>query len=221
MLRPAAGRNVVRRPGVTSRYSFSFGADYDPANTHFGLLIANNDELLSAGAGFDEHAHRDVEILTWVVSGQLRHTDSNGSTVRIGAGGAAVLYAGSGVRHREVAGSTPTRFVGMWLRLTEPAGPPAFAWVDGLPGSGLVAVAGPGAALPLRQRGASLYLARLAPGESVALAPSEHLHVYAVDGETDLAGVGPLGPGDAARLVGEAARLSARTPASLLVTAMD
>src|SRR5262245_66695305 len=69
-----------------SRHSFSFGPHYDPANTHFGLLLVSNDDIVIPGMGFDTHAHRDMEIVTWVLRGSLAHEDS--------AGNSGVIYPG-------------------------------------------------------------------------------------------------------------------------------
>ena len=75
-LRPAADRLESRADGIVSRHSFAFGPHYDPTNTRFGALVTHNDDVLAPGAGFPEHPHRDLEIVTWVVSGALHHADS-------------------------------------------------------------------------------------------------------------------------------------------------
>lgn len=62
--------------GIESQHAFSFGPHFDPENLRFGALIACNEERLTGGAGFDEHPHRDTEIVTWVVEGELTHRDS-------------------------------------------------------------------------------------------------------------------------------------------------
>ena len=59
--------------GVETRHAFSFSGHYDPDNVRFGLLVACNEERLAPGAGFAEHPHRDLEIVTWVVDGELTH----------------------------------------------------------------------------------------------------------------------------------------------------
>ena len=56
---------------LDSKHSFSFGQHHDPANTHHGLLLVNNDDIVNAGTGFDTHPHRDMEIVTWVMQGSL------------------------------------------------------------------------------------------------------------------------------------------------------
>src|SRR5689334_19417574 len=60
---------------LDSRHSFSFGHHYDPSNTHHGLLLVSNDDVIKAGTGFDTHPHRDMEIVTWVLDGALEHKD--------------------------------------------------------------------------------------------------------------------------------------------------
>src|ERR1700738_3456428 len=64
---------------LDSRHSFSFGQHYDPSNTHHGLLLVSNDDVIKAGTGFDTHPHRDMEIVTWVLERELEHKDSQGN----------------------------------------------------------------------------------------------------------------------------------------------
>ena len=90
--------------GRTTWHSFSFGAHYDPGNVGFGSLVAHNDELLPPGTGYPDHPHTDLEIVTWVLSGALRHRSTAGSG-SIGPGQVQRLSYGSGVVHSEVADS--------------------------------------------------------------------------------------------------------------------
>ena len=85
-IRRGSTRFVEREQGRLTRHSFSFGADYDPARLEFGPMVCHDDHLLGPGRGFDTHRHSGLEIVTYVVSGALRHTDSTGSTIG-GAGG--------------------------------------------------------------------------------------------------------------------------------------
>ncbi|OEU88068.1 pirin [Streptomyces abyssalis] len=102
--------------GIDTRHAFSFSGFYDPDNVGFGQLVACNEERLAPGAGFPEHPHRDVEIVTWVVEGELEHIDSTGRTSRVSAGDVQRMGAGRGVRHVERnAGTGPLCFVQMWL----------------------------------------------------------------------------------------------------------
>ena len=111
---------------LDSRHSFSYGSAYDPANTHFGLLLACNEDRLAAGAGFAEHPHRDVEVVTWVVSGSLRHADDTGHHGVARPGVVQRMSAGGGVRHSEYAGEERAHYVQMWVWPAEFGGPPRY-----------------------------------------------------------------------------------------------
>lgn len=109
-------RGGAPEAGIDTRHAFSFSGFYDPDNVGFGLLVACNEERLAPGAGFEEHPHRDVEIVTWVLEGELEHRDSAGHDAVVRPGDVQRLGAGSGVRHIERnAGEGPLRFVQMWL----------------------------------------------------------------------------------------------------------
>src|SRR5438309_3555491 len=102
---------------LDSRHAFSFGGHYDPSNTHHGLLLVNNDDVVRAGTGFSTHPHRDMEIVTWVLNGRLEHKDSEGDTGQLYPGLAQRMTAGTGIWHSEMNPS-PTddvHFVQMWV----------------------------------------------------------------------------------------------------------
>src|SRR4051794_36901614 len=86
---------------LDSKHSFSFGGHYDAANTHHGLLLVNNDDIVHAGTGFETHPHRDMEIVTWVLRGSLVHQDSQGHNGVIYPGLAQRMSAGTGILHSE------------------------------------------------------------------------------------------------------------------------
>jgi redox-sensitive bicupin YhaK (pirin superfamily) len=100
-VRRAADRDATRLPWLDSHHSFSFGHHYDPANTHHGVLLVNNDDVVAPGTGFETHPHRDMEIVTWVLSGSLVHRDSTGHTGVIYPGLAQRMSAGTGILHSE------------------------------------------------------------------------------------------------------------------------
>lgn len=77
-VRRADDRPATNIGWLDSHHSFSFGHHYDPDNTHHGVLMVNNDDIVDAGTGFDTHPHRDMEIVTWVLQGSLVHQDSIG-----------------------------------------------------------------------------------------------------------------------------------------------
>ena len=82
---------------LDSWHSFSFGHHHDPANVGHGLLIVSNDDRVAPGGGFGTHAHRDMEIVTWVLDGELEHRDSEGNEGVIVAGLAQRMSAGTGM----------------------------------------------------------------------------------------------------------------------------
>src|SRR3954451_9026696 len=117
-IRPAATRGHTDLGWLDSRHSFSFGS-YDDGGTSagHGLLLVSNDDRVAPGAGFGTHAHRDMEIVTWVLSGRLAHRDSEGNTGELYPGLAQRMTAGRGIRHSEMNASEtePVHFVQMWV----------------------------------------------------------------------------------------------------------
>ena len=123
-VRRAADRFTSDFGWLDSKHSFSFGHHYDPANTHHGLLLVNNDDVVDPGTGFETHPHRDMEIVTWVLQGSLVHQDSTGHSGVIYPGLAQRMSAGTGILHSEKNDSwrlsgeehrDPVHFVQMWV----------------------------------------------------------------------------------------------------------
>jgi len=98
-------------------HSFSFADYFDPSNVQWGALRVFNDDRIAAGEGFPPHPHRDMEILTYVFSGELEHQDSIGNRGVVGPGGVQYRSAGTGVRHSEFNHSKTDelRLVQMWV----------------------------------------------------------------------------------------------------------
>lgn len=203
--------------GIDTRHAFSFSGFYDPDNINFGLLVACNEERLAPGAGFALHAHRDVEIVTWVAEGELEHRDSTGVATRVRPGDMQRLSAGSGVRHTERnPGDGPLRFVQMWLVPGAFGTEPEYEVVRGI---------ADGTPFALPRTDAVLHVRRLTDGERTAVPDAEWMYVHMVRGEARLddgAGDGPvLRAGDAARIAHAKDReLRARGPAELLMWEM-
>jgi redox-sensitive bicupin YhaK (pirin superfamily) len=207
-VRPAAGRFHTRIDWLDSWHSFSFGHHHDPANVRHGLLLVNNDDRVAPGGGFGTHPHRDMEIVTWVLSGELEHADTMGNRGIIRPGLAQRMSAGRGLMHSETNHSDvlPVHFVQMWV-LPDVAGvEPGYQQADvsaDLDAGRLVPVASgsePDASVRIHQRNATLWAARLAPGQTVAVPDGPYAHVFVADGDIVLDGAGTLGGGDAARL---------------------
>jgi hypothetical protein len=195
---------------LDSWHSFSFGHHHDPANTHHGLLVVSNDDRVARGSGFSTHGHRDMEIVTWVLSGRLQHEDSAGHRGELYPGLAQRMSAGTGILHSEMnpSASEDVHFVQMWVLPDTEGVDPGYEQLDVNPEldrGGLVLVASgrerEHAAIRINQRDASLHAGRLRPGETVVVPEAPHAHVFvAVGGLADLGGAGPLATGDAARL---------------------
>jgi redox-sensitive bicupin YhaK (pirin superfamily) len=203
-VRKAADRDLTEIDGRSTAHSFAFGPHYDPRNLSFGAMIAHNDELLAPGAGYDDHVHRDTEIVTWVVSGALQHTDDLGHSTVVVPGQVQVLSAGAGVTHAEVnAATTPTRVIQTWLRPDGLGLEPRYT-VETVPAAaGWTVLAGPGG-VPLNTAGATLYLGRCA-ADSLALPQASRLHVFVIDGAVTI-GEREIRCGSAARLTDEGGR---------------
>lgn len=86
---------------LDARHHFSFARYYNPERTGFGTLKVINDDIIKAGAGFDTHPHRDMEIITYVRKGAITHRDSKGNEGRTEAGDVQVMSAGTGIFHSE------------------------------------------------------------------------------------------------------------------------
>ena len=224
-VRRAGDRFATRLGWLDSKHSFSFGHHRDPANTHHGLLLVSNDDVVLAGTGFETHPHRDMEIVTWVLQGSLVHQDSEGNRGVIYPGLAQRMSAGTGILHSEkndawrvqggAAHDEPVRFVQMWVLPDEAGIAPGYEQHeidDELLRGGLVTVASGMArhadetAIRIHNRDAALYAARLAAGRSVAVPDAPFVHLFVARGDVELEGAGALHEGDAVRLTAAGAR---------------
>ena len=224
---------------LDSKHSFSFGHHHDRANTHHGLLLVNNDDIVDPGTGFETHPHQDMEIVTWVLQGSLVHQDSTGHNGVIYPGLAQRMSAGRGILHSEkndswrLGGEThrdPVHFVQMWVVPDEANITPGYEQLeigDELLTGGLVPVASGmdkhdgASAIRIRNRYAALHAARLQPGQSVELPEAPYLHLFVPRGAVTLEGAGALATGDAVRFTATGGqRVTATEPAEILVWEM-
>lgn len=241
-IRRGVDRARTRTEWLDSRHSLAFGSHYDPDDTHFGLLLAHNEDLVQPGPGYPEHVHRDVEILTWVLAGSLRHHDLAGDSTLIHAGQLHHISAGSGIRHTESSAreDRPVHLVQMWLSPDEFGLAPSHRALrvgDRLDSGELVVLAsglaepGDQDVLRIRQRDAALSVARLPAGATLTLPAAPFLHAFLAAGSVtvqaatggglaggEVGGGQALVAGDALRITGGGGeRVSADQPAELLV----
>jgi hypothetical protein len=243
-VRRADERVKTRLGWLDSKHSFSFGRHYDQANTHHGLLLVNNDDIVKPGTGFETHPHQDMEIVTWVLQGSLVHQDSEGHTGVIYPGLAQRMSAGTGILHSEkndswrlagpgqddVAHRDPVHFVQMWVVPDERGIDPGYEQLEidhELLSGGLVTVASGmpehdgAAAIRIKNRYAALHVARLRSGQSVQLPEAPFLHLFVPRGRVTLEEAGALEAGDAVRFTATGGqRVTADEPAEILVWEM-
>ena len=239
-IRRADDRFKTKIGWLDSKHSFSFSRHWDPANTHHGLLLVNNDDIVLPGMGFETHPHRDMEIVTWVLQGSLVHQDSTGHSGVIYPGLAQRMSAGTGILHSEkndswrLAGGPehrdPVHFVQMWVVPDESNISPGYEQLeieDELLRGGLVPVASGmeqhegASAIRIKNRYAALHAARLAVDQSVELPEAPFLHLFVPRGMVDLEGAGVLREGDAVRFTATGGqRVTAIEPAEILVWEM-
>jgi quercetin 2,3-dioxygenase len=224
---------------LDSKHSFSFGHHHDRANTHHGLLLVNNDDVVDPGTGFETHPHRDMEIVTWVLDGSLVHQDSTGHSGVIYPGLAQRMSAGRGILHSEKNDSWrlteerqrgPVHFVQMWVVPDENNVTPGYEQLEidaELLAGGLVPIASGmvehdgESAIRIRNRYAALHAARLRPGQGVQLPEAPYLHLFVPRGSVHLEGADVLGTGDAVRFTATGGqRVTATEPAEILVWEM-
>lgn len=101
---------------LKSKFHFSFAEYYNPSNINFGVLRVINDDLVKPGTGFDTHPHRDMEIISYVIDGELTHGDSMGNRRTLSRGHIQYMSAGRGVFHSEHnLGEETLRFLQIWI----------------------------------------------------------------------------------------------------------
>jgi len=200
-VRRADERAMTRIGWLDGRHTFSFGRSMLPDGVPFGegfrSLLVVNDDRVKPGMGFGEHPHSDMEIITYVLDGQLAHKDSTGNARTLGPGWIQRMSAGRGIRHSEFNPSPtdPLRLLQIWI-LPEREGLPAsyedtqFTDADLRDRLALLAGREGSGAKALIHQDALFFASRLSAGKSVrhALAPERHAFVHVAKGSVTLNG---------------------------------
>jgi hypothetical protein len=225
-LRRSRDRGHADHGWLKTLHSFSFADYYDPAHMGFGPLRVINEDRIAPGTGFGTHGHRDMEIISYVLDGELAHRDSMGNGSVIRPGDVQRMSAGSGVRHSEYnhARDRTTHFLQIWIEPNVQGIAPGYeekrfsdaekqgrlrlvASADGAEGSVRI------------HQDASLYASRLAAGQSVKanLAAGRLAYLHLIRGAVTVNGQ-RLEGGDAARIRDEPAiAINAEADAELLL----
>ncbi|WP_124551942.1 pirin family protein [Methylophilus methylotrophus] len=127
-VRPSNTRGYANHGWLESFHSFSFASYYDPENMGYSVLRVINDDKVAPATGFGMHGHQDMEIITYMLDGELRHTDSMGHSEVIRAGDVQRMTAGTGVRHSEMNASdeTTAHLLQIWIEPDRLGLPPGY-----------------------------------------------------------------------------------------------
>ena len=207
-IRRANERGLAEHGWLTSRHTFSFADYHDPKHMGVRALRVLNEDVVAPGRGFGTHAHRDLEIITYVLEGALRPQDSMGNGSVIRPGDVQHMSAGTGVRHSEfnASESEPVHFLQIWIIPDRAGHQPGYQQkafdLSAAPGR-LVLVASPNGidgSISIHQN-ARLFAGKFAPGTSFtqALGPDRHAYLHVARGSVELEGA-MLRAGDAATL---------------------
>jgi redox-sensitive bicupin YhaK (pirin superfamily) len=225
-VRPAAERLRTRIGWLDSRHTFSFGEHHDPRFMGYRALRVINEDRVAPGQGFGTHPHRDMEIISYMLDGALRHEDSLGTGSVINVGDVQRMSAGTGVLHSEKNASDikPAHFLQIWLIPERNRLPPSyeqrtFPLRDRRGRLTLVASRDSRDGSVAIHQDVDLFSAILDPHQQVRheIKPGRHAWIQVARGDVAVNGIA-LHPGDGASAEGEAALdLVASTDAELLL----
>ncbi len=228
-IRKANERGHANHGWLDSYHTFSFADYYDPQWMGFRSLRVINDDLVMPGQGFGTHPHRDMEIITYILSGSLEHKDSMGNGRVIRAGEVQYMAAGTGVQHSEFnpAKDEAVHLLQIWIVPDHKGVKPRYAEksLANAPTGKLQLVTsktGRENSIPIHQD-ADLWLGKLNLGDRVThpLAPGRNAWLHVAEGEVSLNGK-TLGIGDAAAVTKETVlELAATKPSQVLLFDLD
>jgi len=198
---------------LDTHWHFSFDSYHDPANMNWGALRVFNDDIVEPGQGFGMHPHRDMEIITYVLAGEIEHKDSTGNRGLIHPGEVQVMSAGTGILHSEYNHSQeePLHFLQIWILPRRSGLKPRWEQHQFAPSARkekLLPVVSGGelkGTLAIDQD-AQIYVSALPAGGEVKhqSQPNRKAYLFAIEGEVSVNGV-KLQAGDQARVADEPA----------------
>lgn len=224
---PSASLYFADHGWLKSRFHFSFAEYRNPDNRHYGPLRVMNDDIVEAGSGFDMHPHENMEIISYVISGELAHEDSMGNKESLGRGGVQYMSAGTGVMHSETnEGDEAVHLIQTWIVPVRKGLKPQYGsrvfdkserhnrWLH---------LAGPeesGAAIHIYQD-ANMYASEIDAGLKLPfeLQKGRQLYLKVMEGSANINGT-LFAPGDAAEVEGESFVAEAITDLHLLLVEM-
>lgn len=225
-IRRSNERGLTKIDWLTSHHSFSFGDYWDPKFAGFRSLRVINEDFIAGGGGFGKHPHRDMEIVTYVVSGALEHGDSLGTTSTLEAGCIQRMSAGTGIMHSEFNHSKidSLHLLQIWITPERRGITPGYeeSSLDAIPGERswkLIASPNPPKGALTIHQNAEIYSSKLHEGERVTFSPRENggFWLQLIDGEVTLNG-STISSGDAIFGEDEAAlELLAKSESHLLL----
>lgn len=208
-IRKSEQRGSADHGWLNSHHTFSFANFYDPENMGFSRLRVINDDSVAPGMGFGTHGHRDMEIISYVLEGEIAHKDSQGNVKTLPAGEFQLMSAGSGITHSEYNHSQQEqlKFLQIWIEPNVHGQQPEYQQKDFGQTLGLTHVISPNGengTLQIKQN-VHLHQLLLNSAESLTLEsqlPNQYVHV--ISGRLDVNGE-ELGPGDGLKVSDETA----------------
>jgi redox-sensitive bicupin YhaK (pirin superfamily) len=207
-IRKSQDRGHADHGWLKSQHSFSFAGYFDPQHVEFGVLRVINEDRVAPGGGFGTHPHKDMEIISYVLSGELGHRDSMGNGSVIRPGDVQRMSAGTGVFHSEMnpSGTTPVHFLQIWIRPNQTGIAPGyeqkrFEEADKRGRLRLIASGDGAEGSVLIHQDARLYAGRFDGNEQATLGieAGRRVYVHLVSGELAVNGTA-LSGGDALKL---------------------
>jgi quercetin 2,3-dioxygenase len=223
-LRKSEDRGHVNHGWLDSHFTFSFADYYDPQHMGFRTLRVINDDVIAGGGGFGTHPHRDMEIITYILSGALEHKDSMGNGRVIRPGEVQYMAAGTGVQHGEFnhSPSEPAHLLQIWILPDKKGAKPNYAeksFANAAPGKLHLAASKTGrdGSIAINQD-ADLFVCKLKAGDKInySFKPNRHGWLHVAEGEIELGSL-KLKSGDAVAFSDEKGfSVNAKSPSQIL-----